>query len=731
MHPNTHNENDNEVVSMTQTERSRATRKPPTESRLTVNSSWLGMTMVQSRLLLVQCLILLTVILRIIKLIGDSSFKTFYGVHPIVTWAIAVAAPFYILCFSVAPQAWRRYRQAKRAAMTLAYNPDIEGTKYFRLDHYVTPTPQAFRRDDDAHNEVLRWIRNTNQPVLFLSGVSGSGKSSVLEGYVLPMLRAERWLVELIRTFEDPCGQLDIALARRGSKARRLLIVFDQFEQFVILEDRTSAEQRRQFLNRVQELRLMSLPGLCVLFSFRSDYMNDVIGMKIADLVPGDTFLQIDAFKRDAARRFLKGAPEAPSRELVARILAGAETLDNVPARFRPITLNILGLALREDVVDSLMTGQPERLVQTYIARAISQPEIKEIAPDIVERMITEKSTKKPCTVSELASQTGLASGDVLACLVLLANKGLTHRLDALQNLWEISHDFVARQSALLLSSLQPRVWPRRTMFGVAILFTFACAVVIVGISRHTLAYSVFPNNTEKRVALVIGNGAYRFVAELSNPRNDAQLIAHALERDKFTLVGNKALVDLDKSKFEQAVKQLAVRIGEVSTKSRTIAVFYYSGHAIEVNGDNYLAPISVNPHKEADVPVQMVSMGAVLDEMDQGGEACLKIVVLDGGRNNPFGWGGSGLASANAGDNTLIAYSTSPGSVASDGSGSFSPYAEAFAKAIREPGLGLFDVFHETAIRVERSTNGLQDPWISFSPSPIKDDFYFAERDH
>jgi hypothetical protein len=94
---------------------------------------------------------------------------------------------------------WHRWRKAQRDAITLTPNPAGGIVKHFRLDPYVTATPQEFCREDDAHNDVLRWISETSRPVLFLSGVSGAGKSSVLEAYVLPMLREAGWTIEHVR----------------------------------------------------------------------------------------------------------------------------------------------------------------------------------------------------------------------------------------------------------------------------------------------------------------------------------------------------------------------------------------------------------------------------------------------------------------------------------------------------------------------------------------------------
>src|SRR5262249_44072667 len=94
----------------------------------------------------------------------------------------------YILCFSVAPQMWQRRRREQRESLALA-DPKPGHAKYFRLDPYVSASPQEFSREDDAHHEVLKWISESLRPVLFLSGVSGAGKSSVPEGFVVPMLR--------------------------------------------------------------------------------------------------------------------------------------------------------------------------------------------------------------------------------------------------------------------------------------------------------------------------------------------------------------------------------------------------------------------------------------------------------------------------------------------------------------------------------------------------------------
>jgi hypothetical protein len=265
-----------------------------------ISKLWLSMTLVQSRLLLLQLGALLIAVAGIFTWY-DKYFVAFYDRHPVLSIAIIATVPLYVICFSVGPQMWKSRYKAQRDAITLTPNPEASSVKHFRLDPYVTATPQEFRREDNAHNDVLSWIHETSRPVLFLSGVSGAGKSSVLEAYVLPVLREAGWSIEQVRTFGDPLPQLEAILAANRRKGTRLLIVFDQFEEFVILEDRASAEARRLFVARLQELCRSPRPGLCLLLSFRRDYMRDVIAMKIDDRT-GQTFIEIDACTYDAAK---------------------------------------------------------------------------------------------------------------------------------------------------------------------------------------------------------------------------------------------------------------------------------------------------------------------------------------------------------------------------------------------------------------------------------------------
>jgi len=135
-------------------------------------------------------------------------------------------------------------------------------------------------------------------------------------------------------------------------------------------------------------------------------------------------------------------------------------------------------------------------------------------------------------------------------------------------------------------------------------------ALVLILVTRTAAAPPV-----ERRVALVIGNGQYRYVPQLANPTSDAQLIADTLRGLGFTLVGGTAQLDLDKAAFDRAVQEFGTAL-----QGASVAFFYYAGHGVQVRGANYLVPVGANPTKEADVDFQMVNADLVLRQMEGAG---------------------------------------------------------------------------------------------------------------
>jgi len=191
--------------------------------------------------------------------------------------------------------------------------------------------------------------------------------------------------------------------------------------------------------------------------------------------------------------------------------------------------------------------------------------------------------------------------------------------------------------------------------------------------------------DAERRVALVIGNGAYRNVARLDNPMRDAEGVAAALRKDSFELIGGRAQLDLDKRSMERAIRDFGRRL-----ESGAIGLFYYSGHGVEVGGRNYLIPIDGDPKESGDVPLELVDVDLLLGQIRNAGNP-LSMIVLDACRNNPFGSRGlramgTGLAEIkDRPSGTIISYATAPGRVAGDGPpGAYRPYTAAFIEAVQ-----------------------------------------------
>ena len=128
---------------------------------------------------------------------------------------------------------------------------------------------------------------------------------------------------------------------------------------------------------------------------------------------------------------------------------------------------------------------------------------------------------------------------------------------------------------------------------------------------------SAGPATAEKRIALVVGNSAYQNITRLDNPRNDATLMAETLSGLGFTLIGGSAQLDLDKAALDIDVQNFGRQI-----QGADVALFYYAGHGVQVNGSNYLVPVGANPTREADVDFQMVDINLVLRQMQGSGNA-------------------------------------------------------------------------------------------------------------
>jgi len=243
-------------------------------------------------------------------------------------------------------------------------------------------------------------------------------------------------------------------------------------------------------------------------------------------------------------------------------------------------------------------------------------------------------------------------------------------------------------------------------------LLSLACLVLLLAATAFAAPQQ------ERRVALVIGNGAYK-AGPLKNPVNDARDMASTLRSLGFEVILRE---NAGLAQMEQAVDQFWASLRKGGT-----GLFFFAGHGLQVKGVNYLVPVDANIQLEQDVKVRCLDVNLVLGRMENAGNS-LNLVILDACRNNPFAraWrnAGQGLAKMDAPMGTLIAYATSPDSVAADGAGKNGVYTSHLLQRMRTPGLKVEDVLKQTRIGVIRDTDKRQIPWES---SSLTGDFYFA----
>lgn len=231
--------------------------------------------------------------------------------------------------------------------------------------------------------------------------------------------------------------------------------------------------------------------------------------------------------------------------------------------------------------------------------------------------------------------------------------------------------------------------------------------------------------NPEQRIALVIGNGAYKY-DPLANPTNDAKDMAATLRTLGFDVMH---LENVSKTEMKRSIRNFGEKI-----QKGGVGLFYFAGHGIQVNGKNFLIPVGATINHEYEVEDESVDLDFLLGQIMHA-QNRLNIVILDACRNNPFARSfrstSRGLANVNAprvnnSPEILIAYATAPGDIASDGDGRNSPYTEELLKYIKEANLKIEEVFKRVRSAVLNKTAGKQTPWESVS---IVGDFYFLEK--
>jgi Caspase domain len=218
----------------------------------------------------------------------------------------------------------------------------------------------------------------------------------------------------------------------------------------------------------------------------------------------------------------------------------------------------------------------------------------------------------------------------------------------------------------------------------------------------------------EPRLALVIGNSNYRDVVALPNPAKDADAMDGFLRKAGFDVTPAN---NLTQSEMRRELRDFADKVSAAGPDA--VALVYYAGHGVQIDGENYLIPVDARIKREADVPIAAVRLDDVMNILSTV-PAKTRIVILDACRNNPFSaidkTIGRGLAIVDAPKGSIVSYSTAPGATALDGSGDHSPFTTALLSVASMPGLPVEQTFKKVRLEVNKETDGRQTPWESSS---------------
>ena len=232
-------------------------------------------------------------------------------------------------------------------------------------------------------------------------------------------------------------------------------------------------------------------------------------------------------------------------------------------------------------------------------------------------------------------------------------------------------------------------------------------------------SHASFAQPKENRVALVVGNSAYK-TAPLRNPTNDAKDMAAKLKGMGFTVIERSNL----------SVKQIGSTLREFRSKLTpgSVALVFYAGHGLQIKGENYLPAVDADISSEEDVPTQSLAMRQIMDVLEDA-KTRLNLVFLDACRNNPyarsFRSAADGLNRVNAPSGTLISFATRPGSVAADGTGRNGLYTGALLEQMNNPNQPIEQILKKVVSQVKAGSNSQQEPWMEGS---IEGEFCFSE---
>ena len=377
---------------------------------------------------------------------------------------------------------------------------------------YFTTSPRL----DDKYNffssgyeHYINWLRSPQAPILYLTGSSGSGKSSLINAYIAPRLKNERnpkTSVFIVRAYHDPLKELYEALRledenlhevtadavyeaiNKASKLlafnEQILIILDQFEEFFLLRNSPLDLQQGEDLKGLAELKLFfyqflenAPKGVHILLSYRDDFQQLIDQLELPARTEHINYEQVKLLTFERSAKFLKGCPglQIPEQQL-DRILREASSIDT-PIALRPIVLNLLGIILQRMVSQHSLLTKNGNLIRQYILDCLGK-ELKEERAIVLKAMLTDFHTAQPRTIAELSKNSKLNISQLDNQMLAMQHSGLVRCLDTRETSqgkrkWQIAHDFVALQLEKVVHGVRNTFWQKGRPWLAPSLLTF------------------------------------------------------------------------------------------------------------------------------------------------------------------------------------------------------------------------------------------------------------------
>ncbi len=405
--------------------------------------------------------------------IYGEALKQLHEEHPMIFF-VGVGGPLVLVfLFSVIPTI-RRFRREQKLYQIFK-SEGMQTGGYYRLRPYDEADADIFTRPDNALYEAVKWLRRTTDTVLYLSGASGTGKSSLVNAGITPSLRKDGWHMLHVRGMGDPMAALSSALRAKTSlfdtppgendtvsdmlaaisaevsraQTGPVLIILDQFEEYLILD---ADKNKAAYADLLRSLAAAPVKNVRLLHVFRSDYWEVLFKEALPKYRSNETGFGLAPFNRSEAEKFLRGGPQILETRGYDALFAGLDRIEDAKGIYRPITLNMIGYVLSQQ--GPALDIEPGRLIESYLVNSIAHGKSRDFAPRLLQGMITREGTKRVRGVLELAKSMSVEPWQITAALRDLEEDQIVRHLG--DRKWEVSHDFLARLIGPVLSHARP-----------------------------------------------------------------------------------------------------------------------------------------------------------------------------------------------------------------------------------------------------------------------------------